>query len=100
MANDFQNDSSFSSVHERLRATLARNVMLARRAKFLNQGELAERANHSRQALAEIETGVADPTLSTICDFANALNINPFMLLLGDGDFNLLVEMSEELRVK
>jgi len=99
MPEDPKLESSLVALQERMRATLAKNILLARRAKYLNQGELAEKAGHSRATLAQIENGKADPALSTIVDLCNALNLSPFLLLLGEADFKLLVEMSEEMRI-
>jgi len=99
MVDETRQEKGFVSLQDRMRSTLAKNIMLARRAKYLSQGELAEKAGYSRALLAQIETGKADPSLSTIVSLADALNISPFLLLLGDNDFGLLVEMSEELQI-
>ncbi|MCB1659794.1 MAG: helix-turn-helix transcriptional regulator [Pseudomonadales bacterium] len=79
-----------------LKAILGQNLIAARTANQLTQSELAERANISRATIAEIESGTADPRLSTLIAIADALNTRPIMLLLDE----LAIRAAQEAGVK
>ena len=92
-----------SKIKEELRATLAKNIISARKAKAkvlgrtYTQEQLAEDSGHSTTAIAQIERGEVDPRLSTIAGFALALNVNPVFLLFGRSEIELLYQMIREL---
>lgn len=75
------------------RTAIAANLVQAREAAGLTQGQLSDISGASRATIAQIETGEGDPRLSTIESIAIALGIPPFMLLLRDTDAGRLVEM-------
>lgn len=64
-----------------LARTFGRNVSLFRRAQRLPKRLLADMAGISRPYLNDIECGVADVRLSTIMRIADALAVNPIVLL-------------------
>lgn len=71
---------------ETLSTTLAKNVMLARKAQSgMTQEELARASGVSRATIAQLEGGDEsnDPRLSTIVSLARALDTSPFLLLMG-----------------
>ena len=92
-----------SKIKEELRATLAKNIISARKAKAkvlgrtYTQEQLAEDSGHSTTAIAQIERGEVDPRLSTITGIAIALNVNPVFLLFGRSEIELLYQMISEL---
>jgi transcriptional regulator with XRE-family HTH domain len=92
-----------SKIKEELRATLAKNIISARKAKAkvlgrtYTQEQLAEDSGHSTTAIAQIERGEVDPRLSTIAGIAIALNVNPVFLLFGRSEIELLYQMISEL---
>ena len=92
-----------SKIKENLRATLAKNIISARKAKAkvlgrtYTQEQLAEDSGHSTTAIAQIERGEVDPRLSTIAGIALALNVNPVFLLFGRSEIELLYQMIREL---
>ncbi|MFZ8995215.1 MAG: helix-turn-helix domain-containing protein [bacterium] len=92
-----------SKIKEELRATLAKNIISARKAKAkvlgrtYTQEQLAEDSGHSTTAIAQIERGEVDPRLSTIAGIALALNVNPVFLLFGRSEIELLYQMIREL---
>ncbi len=92
-----------SKIKEEFRATLAKNIISARKAKAkvlgrtYTQEQLAEDSGHSTTAIAQIERGEVDPRLSTIAGIALALNVNPVFLLFGRSEIELLYQMIREL---
>lgn len=92
-----------SRIKEELRATLAKNIISARKAKAkvlgrtYTQEQLAEDSGHSTTAIAQIERGEVDPRLSTIAGIAVALNVNPVFLLFGRSEIELLYQMIRDL---
>ena len=92
-----------SKIKEELRATLANNIISARKAKAkvlgrtYTQEQLAEDSGHSTTAIAQIERGEVDPRLSTIAGIALALKVNPVFLLFGRSEIELLYQMIREL---
>lgn len=54
-----------------------KKVRMRREALGMTQGELAEKVGYKeRSAIAKIESGVNDPTLSKVADFAEALSVD------------------------
>lgn len=78
------------------RATVAKNLALARMAREMTQEQLAEAAKLSRATIAQIEGGDGDPRLSTLIDIATALDISPILLLVDEPDLRILVRIAEE----
>ena len=70
----------------RYSSVLGANLALAREAAGLTQHALADKAGTSRATIAQIEAGEGDPRLSTITTRADALQIPPFVLILGRED--------------
>lgn len=66
---------------ERLSLGLAANVMRLRDERGFTQQVLARRARLSRATIAQIETGQADPRVSTVELLASALGVPPQSLL-------------------
>lgn len=64
-----------------LARTFGCNVSLIRRAQRLPKRLLADMAGISRPYLNDIECGVADVRLSTVMRIADALAVNPIVLL-------------------
>ncbi|MGA1597595.1 MAG: helix-turn-helix domain-containing protein [bacterium] len=96
-------EESIDRVKEELRATLAKNIVSARKAKakildrHYTQEQLAEDSGISTTAIAQIERGEVDPRLSTIAGIAHALGVNPVFLLFGKQEIELLHQMILEL---
>ncbi|WP_430333703.1 helix-turn-helix domain-containing protein [Rhodococcus sp. ACT016] len=54
---------------------IARNVQRFRNERQMSMGDLAKRANLSKQTLSKIEQGVGNPTVETIDAIAEALDV-------------------------
>lgn len=54
----------------------------ARNRKDISQDKLAELSGYSQSYISELEQNKKSPTLNTINDFAQALNVSPYTLLL------------------
>jgi transcriptional regulator with XRE-family HTH domain len=77
------------------KATIANNLILARRAKNgITQAQLAGLSGVSRATIAQMESGESDPRLSTLVNLAAALGTSPILLLLGELELSALVEIS------
>lgn len=68
-------------VSEALKGTLGRNVRTRRRAQGLGKSAFCLMAGISRPTLDKIESGTADPKLSSISRMADALDVEPGELL-------------------
>ncbi len=77
-----------------LQLTLGESLALARKAEGLTQGELAEEAGLSRATIANIESGGADPKVSTIAELARALDMSPAWLLMSEEDMDVIGELA------
>lgn len=77
----------------RIVASVAENLVIARRVAGLSQHKLAQRANLSRATIAKIETGQSDPRLSTIAVLANALGITAHALISTDDEIERLIDI-------
>lgn len=74
---------------------VAKNISAARNALNISQDDLAERALISRATLIQIESGRADPLLSTIVKLASALEISPTILLMGKNEIEAIAQVSK-----
>jgi transcriptional regulator with XRE-family HTH domain len=77
---------------EGIETKLARNLVAARAATGLTQHELARGADVSRATIAQLETGVSDPKLSTVVQLAEALGVSALLLLLGVREVRVLAD--------
>lgn len=78
------------------RVTLAKNLVLARKACDITQAQLAKESGISRATIAQLESGGTDPRLSTLVDLARALEVSPIVLLVGENDLRALMTIAEE----
>ena len=83
---------------EAAQTVLAKNVVIARVATGLTQHELAAAADDARATVAQIETGVSDPRLSTIEALAQSIGVPTAFLLLGRDELRALASLSESQR--
>ncbi len=63
--------------------TTGKRLSDARAAAKLSLAELARRSGVNRQAISNIEMGIADPTTSTVQRLARALDVDPRWLAFG-----------------
>lgn len=63
---------------------LGQRLSEARAAAGLSLSELARRSGVTRQAISNIEMGLADPTTETVQRLARALSVSPAWLAFGD----------------
>ncbi|MEL7029061.1 MAG: helix-turn-helix transcriptional regulator [Pseudomonadota bacterium] len=66
---------------EDVRATLAKNIRLARAEQGLSQEELADLAGIDRTYVSGIERGLRNPTITVVAKFAEALGTTTPILL-------------------
>jgi transcriptional regulator with XRE-family HTH domain len=71
------------SMHDRRRVATAFGAILrtARAGAGISQEELAERADIDRTYPSLLERGLRQPTLSKVIDIANAIGIEPAVLV-------------------
>jgi len=79
---------------DEVKLNVAKNIAAARNAMDISQDVLAEKAHIGRATLIQIETGKADPRLSTLIKIATALEVNPSMLLMGKVEFEAIASFS------
>jgi transcriptional regulator with XRE-family HTH domain len=86
------------AARESIGATLARNVVVARLALDVTQHRLAAEADVSRATIAQVETGVCDPRVSTVTEIARGLGLPPALLLLSADEIRALIRLADEVR--
>lgn len=83
-------DALFEEQRINRKVTLAKNVEIARKTRGWTQQTLAEKAGTSRATIAQIESGDADPLLSTVTNIATALQISPLLILMNEQEIQAL----------
>lgn len=74
---------------------IGQNIQRIRQSQNMTQAELAEMVHLSIVHISHIETGFAIPSLATLLDLCNALNVTPNDVLLGQyctPDIEMLVK--------
>jgi len=69
-----------------MRKLVGRNLARIRREKGFTQEQLEERSGFSQQYLSDLERGRRNPTVVTLYEIAQALNVSPIDLITPDGD--------------
>ncbi|MXP41238.1 helix-turn-helix domain-containing protein [Altererythrobacter soli] len=69
-----------------MRKLVGRNVARLRREKGLTQEEVAERSGFSQQYLSSLERGRRNPTVITLFELAQALEVPHIDLLMPDDE--------------
>jgi transcriptional regulator with XRE-family HTH domain len=64
-----------------MRKLVGGNVRRARARKGLTQEEFAEKSGFSQQYISDLERGLRNPTVVTLFELAQALDIKPIELL-------------------
>ena len=64
-----------------MRKTVGRNVLAARKALGITQEQLAERSGFSQQYISGLEQGRRNPTVVSLFELAQALDVTPIRLL-------------------
>jgi transcriptional regulator with XRE-family HTH domain len=77
-----------------LQLSLGKGLQLARQSSGLTQSELADEAGLSRATIAKIESGDADPKLSTLSRLAAALQVSPTWLMMSEQDMEVLARIA------
>lgn len=67
-----------------MRKLIGENVRRARLARGLTQEQLAERSGFSQQYISELEHGKRNPTIVSIYEIAQALNVDHLELVRPD----------------
>ncbi|GBU28806.1 hypothetical protein R84B8_02368 [Treponema sp. R8-4-B8] len=73
---------------KKLKGILGKNIKFFRLRRQFSQADLAEKANISITFLSNIERGNNYPQAGTLCNIANALEIEIWELFKGDISFN------------
>jgi len=76
---------------------LGRNLVIARDLAGVTQHELATQSGVSRATIAQIESGDADPRLSTIADIAEALGLANVVLLASRREIQAMAQVCQQL---
>ncbi len=64
-----------------MRKLVGRNVRAARSERGMTQEELAERSGFSQQYISDLECGRRNPTIVSLHELAQALEVTPVALL-------------------
>tara|TARA_R110000824_G_scaffold24090_4_gene85383 strand:+ start:10694 stop:10915 length:222 start_codon:yes stop_codon:yes gene_type:complete len=69
-----------------MRKLVGRNFARLRREKGLTQEQVEERSGFSQQYLSSLERGKRNPTVITLYELAQALDVGHIELVLPDGE--------------
>ncbi len=69
-----------------MRLLVGRNLRRARKAKGLTQEQLSERTGVAQQHLSELERGHGNPTVVTLYELAQVLDVTVVMLVSPDDE--------------
>ncbi|KQM36555.1 helix-turn-helix domain-containing protein [Chryseobacterium sp. Leaf201] len=61
---------------DKLKIELGKHIVMLREQKGWSQSDLARACNKDRQAIEKLENGKVNPTLYTLLELANALEIS------------------------
>ena len=67
-----------------MRKLVGRNVLKVRLASGLTQEQLAEKSGHSQQYISGLERGARNPTVVSLFELAQALQVTPVDLITPD----------------
>ena len=83
---------------DELKKKLGRNIKFFRFRKQLSQADLAEKIQISITSLSDIERGNNFPQAKTLCNLAQALGVEVWLLFKGEGsdEQNLVIEHFSE----
>jgi len=84
---------------QELKESVGKNIKFFRFRKQLSQADLAEKAHISITSLSDIERGNNFPQAKTLCNLAQALDVEVWSLFKGVGtteDQNLVIEYFSE----
>jgi transcriptional regulator with XRE-family HTH domain len=73
--------------------SLAKNLVAVRTALGLTQDALSSASGISRATIAQLETGVSDPRLSTLSALANAMGMPTGLLLLSEVEVRSVIDL-------
>ena len=76
-------DTSKDSIYDAAKSTFGKNVKRVRRLRELSQEDLGLKINADQAYISRIESGSLNPTIESIAEIAQALNI-PFLELFRD----------------
>ncbi|ACL04308.1 transcriptional regulator, XRE family [Desulfatibacillum aliphaticivorans] len=77
--------------------TLAKNIVVARSALGITQGDLAKDSGISRATIAQLEAGEGDPKLSTLISLSKSLDSTHWHLLTGKNEMSALISLAETI---
>lgn len=66
---------------DKLKIELGKRIVMLREQKGWSQSDLARACNKDRQAIEKLENGKVNPTLYTLLELANALEVSLSELL-------------------
>ena len=84
---------------QELKKNVGKNIKFFRFRRQLSQANLAEKAQISITSLSDIERGNNFPQAKTLCNLAQALDVEVWLLFRGEGkteDQNLVIEHFSE----